>query len=581
MEAEHLLDEFPPVTTEAWEDVIRKDLKGADYGKKLIWQSPEGIGVKPYYRRQDIATLNVDQAPGSFPYMRSTRADGDWGIREEIEAEEPEEANRAAQSALAAGAEEISFSRVVIRNSSDLGMLLLSLQAAPVHFENGNELLLTLLIDRLKAQADSKQISTGLDPLANPEFTAATIQTALPSMVPFTIHGEHLEEAGANSVHEVAFPLAEGIDFLSEMDARGVEIDRAAASVGFSLSVGASFFFQIAKFRAFRMLWAQIVDSFHGSHKAAGARITARTSLWNKTIYDPHVNVLRATTEAMSAVFGGVDSVCIAPFDACYKTPDESSRRLARNTQIMLKHEALLTRVADPGAGSYYLESITHSIAHEAWKLIQQIEAAGGYRDARAAGVLDRALEDSKRARDKGIASRRRVFTGTNQYANPDERALARIEESRLQVAKRGAEPYEHLRLQTERRAAETGRTPRVLLAEFGDMKMRVARSTFVSNFFACAGFEIAIQCIGAVDELATANADLIVLCSSDAEYLETSAAFISKLRAAGRQVPVLVAGNPESAEQLRAAGVADFIHVRSNPVEVLTKWQQRLEIKA
>jgi methylmalonyl-CoA mutase len=247
----------------------------------------------------------------------------------------------------------------------------------------------------------------------------------------------------------------------------------------------------------------------------------------------------------------------------------------------MLKHEALLARVADPGAGSYYLESITDSIAHEAWKLIQQIEAAGGYRDARAEGVLDRALEDSKRARDKGIASRRRVFTGTNQYANPDERALAQIEESRLQVAKRGAEPYEHLRLQTERRAAETGRTPRVLLAEFGDMKMRVARSTFVSNFFACAGFEIAIRCIGAVDELATANADLIVLCSSDAEYLETSAAFISKLRAAGRQVPVLVAGNPESSEQLRAAGVADFIHVRSNPVEVLTNWQQRLEIRA
>src|SRR4051794_154756 len=124
METEHLLDDFPPVGTETWEDVIHKDLKGADYAKKLIWQSPEGIAVKPYYRREDTAGLNIDQAPGSFPYLRGTRANGDWRIREEIEAEGPEEANRDAQNALAAGAEEISFSRVVIRNPSDLNLLL-------------------------------------------------------------------------------------------------------------------------------------------------------------------------------------------------------------------------------------------------------------------------------------------------------------------------------------------------------------------------------------------------------------------------------------------------------------------------
>lgn len=580
METEHLLDEFPPVSTETWEDVIQKDLKGADYAKKLIWQSPEGIAVKPYYRREDIASLSIDQTPGAFPYLRSTRANGDWRIREEIGAEAPEDANREAQNALAAGAEEISFSRVTVRNSSDLGMLLVNLQAATLHFENGDDVLVGLLIDRLKGRPDSKQISIGLNPLTNPEFAAATIRNAPPSLVPFTIHGEHLEEAGANAVQEIAITLAAGIDFLAEMDARGIDIDRAAAAIGFSSSIGASYFFQIAKFRAFRMLWARAVESFGGSRDAARARMSARTSLWNKTIYDPHVNVLRASTEAMSAILGGVDSVCVAAFDECYKTPDESSRRLARNTQIMLKHEALLTQVADAGAGSYYLESITDSLAREAWKMMQQIEAAGGYRKARAAGMLDRALEEAGNAREKAVVSRRRVITGTNQFANADERALGRIEQSHHATGKRGAASYEQLRLRTEHFAAETGKTPRVLLAEFGNIKMQAARATFAMNFFACAGFEIATQPMDSVDAIATTDADLIVLCSSDAEYLEAAAALISKLKAAAREIPVVIAGNPESAEQLRAAGVADFIYVRSNPIEVLTDWQQRLGMK-
>ena len=580
MEAGHLVDEFAPVSTETWEEVIHRDLKGADYAKKLIWHSPEGIDVKPYYRREDIANLHIDQVPGRFPYLRSTRANGNWRIREEIAAEEPETANRDAQKALAAGAEEISFSRVMIRNSSDLGMLLVNLQTAPLHFENGDDVLVGLLIERLMSKPDSQQISTGLNPLANPEFAAATIRNAPPALVPFTIHGEHLEEAGANAVQEVAFTLAAGIDYLTEMDARGIEVDRAAESIGFSFSVGGSYFFQIAKFRAFRILWAKAVESFGGSHEAARARMNARTSLWNKTVYDPHVNVLRATTEAMSAVLGGVDSVCVAAFDECFKTPDENSRRLARNTQIILKHEALLAQVADAGAGSYYLEAITDAIAREAWKAMQQIEAEGGYRKARASGMMDRALADSEKAREKAVALRRRVFTGTNQYANADERALGRIVQSRHIADRRGAASYEQLRLRTERHATETGKTPKILLAEFGDVKMRAARVTFASNFFACAGFEIAAQRWDSADDIAAVDADLIVLCSSDAEYFEMAAALITKLKAVGRETPVLVAGNPESTEQLRSAGVADFIHVRSNPVEVLTSWQQRLGMK-
>jgi methylmalonyl-CoA mutase len=282
----------------------------------------------------------------------------------------------------------------------------------------------------------------------------------------------------------------------------------------------------------------------------------------------------------MSAVLGGADSVSVAPFDECYKRPDAASRRLARNTQILLKQEALLSRVADPGAGSYCIEAITDFIAREGWKLMQAIEAARGYRKAQADGMIAQTLRKSLAAKEKAVVSRRRVFTGTNQYANLTERALDRVDFSLLGDQPRATQSYDQLRLRTECYAAKTGKTPRVLLAEFGDAKMRGARSNFAANFFGCAGFEIVTQKFSSVNDIATSDADLIVLCSSDPEYLSLATEVIAGLKKLGREIPLIVAGNPESAEQLRAAGVADFVHMRSNPIELLTTWQQRLEIK-
>jgi methylmalonyl-CoA mutase len=295
------------------------------------------------------------------------------------------------------------------------------------------------------------------------------------------------------------------------------------------------------------------------------------------------VNILRGTTEAMSAALGGADSISVAPFDECYKAPDEASRRLARNTQILLKQEALLSRVADPGGGSYCLEVITDFIAREGWKTMQAIEAAGGFRKALADGQIQRAVEQSLAAKEKAVASRRRIFTGTNQHSNLSEKALERIDESRLNKGvHRGAEAYEQLRLRTERHAAAGGRVPHVLLAEIGDIKMRAARSNFAANFFGCAGFAIVTRRFDNVSEIeaAASDAELVVLCSSDPEYLPLAVDLIARLKAAGRKTSVIVAGYPDSVEQLKAAGIADFVHVRSNPIEVLTKWQGQLGVK-
>ena len=581
MSADKLLQEFPPVSTQSWEEVITKDLKGADYAKRLIWQSEDGLAVKPYYRAEDIAGLEyLDAAPGNFPYARSDRSTGDWRIREEIDAVDPAKANQAALTAVVAGAEEIAFRDVRAKSVSDLATLLANLQEIPVHFQNADESLIRLLIGRLiEGQKRSPvAMSTDWDPLTNVDFAAEVVAGAPSALVPFTIHGDGFEESGATAVEEVGFTLAAAIDFLAEMQSRNVDINRAAASIAFSFAIGADYFFQIAKLRAFRLLWARAVESFGGTRESAKARIHARTSRWNETIYDPHVNILRGTTEAMSAVLGSADSISVAPFDECYKAPDDASRRLARNTQILLKQEALLSRVADPGGGSYCIEVITDFIAREGWKAMQAIEAAGGYRKAQA--QITRALEQSLAAREKAVLSRRRIFTGTNQHANLSEKALDRIDVSRLAGEKRGAQIYEQLRLRTERHAAQTGKSPRVLLAEIGDVKMRSARSGFAANFFGCAGFTIVTKRFDSTDEIAASDADLIVLCSSDPEYPALAAELIAKLKALGHKTPVIVAGYPDSAEQLKAAGVADFVHIRSNPIEVLTKWQQQLGIK-
>jgi methylmalonyl-CoA mutase len=361
------------------------------------------------------------------------------------------------------------------------------------------------------------------------------------------------------------------------MQERGVAPNRSAESVAFSFAMGPEYFMQIAKLRAFRMVWAQAVVTFGVAREHARARIYALTSRWNRTVYDPHNNMLRATTEAMSAVLGGADSIYIISFDECYNVGDETSRRLARNTQIILKQEAHLARVADAGGGSYYLEALTESIARRAWKQLQEIEAAGGYR--KAALQIEQTLEQRKTAQLKSVIARKRVLTGINRFANPAEPAFDRVGGVIVHDSLRAALPFEELRLRSERHARESNKSPRIVLAEIGDAKMRSARSRFAAEFFACAGLSTETRRFESVQQIAAADADLLVLCSSDPEYLAIATELRKEMKQRSPGIPVVVAGNPETAELLRAAGITEFVHMRSNPIELLTQLQQRLGI--
>jgi len=465
----HLGQDFPPVATEDWEAAIAKDLKGADYDKKLVWRTDEGLAVRPYYRAENLAGLEAqtETAPGEFPFARGSG----------------------------------------------------------------------------KAWESASAVPAGAN----------------------LIRADELAEAGANAVQQLGYALAAGVERLSVLAAEGA-VDAAARSIEFVYSAGSSYFLEIAKLRAARLLWAQAVLAFGpADRQCALARIHVRTTLLNKSVYDRHTNLLRATTEALAAAVGGCDRLTVEAF--CF---DE---HLALNVERILRHEAHVDAVADPAGGSYYIEALTDSLARAAWKLFQQVEAAGGYAKAAASGLIARAVAESRAKLEKAMASRRSTLVGVNNFPDLTERAAeAAAPEARAGAfpAFRLAEPFEKIRRRTERHAAKTGSVPRVLLLKRGDLKMSMARANFSLNFFGCAGFDV-------VEGEKAAGADLIVLCSSDAEY-EALAREVCP--AAG--VPVIVAGNPkDQIEALQAAGVAGFIHMQSDAVQTLTDWQQRLGMEA
>jgi methylmalonyl-CoA mutase len=359
------------------------------------------------------------------------------------------------------------------------------------------------------------------------------------------IRADVFHNDGATAVQELAFALAAGVDRLAEGDTH----------IDFVYAVASNYIFEIAKLRAARLLWAHAAREFAAP---ATMYLHVKTAIANKSLYDPYTNLLRVTTEALSAVIGGCDSLIVEPF--------EFSDRLATNVQLLLKHEAHLDQVADPAAGSYYVEWLTDALAREAWKLFQQVEALGGYSQAPA--FIESAIATSRKAVATAVASRRRTLVGVNNYPDLNEKGIS--PDVAVRFKWRMAEAFERIRLRTERHAHATGHTPVVLLLTRGDVKMRIARATFCANFFGCGGFQI-------VESAELQPADLVVLCSSDPEYVALAQEIVPQAK-----VPVIVAGNPkDQIEALTAAGVAGFVHVFSNLVDTLTEWQNKLGVIA
>jgi len=617
---EKLFNEFPSVTTEEWKEKIINDLKGADYDKKLVWKTIEGINVQPFYRAEDIENLpHMGTNPGEYPYVRGKKADNNnWDIRQDIDLVDPVEANKAALESIQRGANAIGFKVKDITSADQMAALLKDIDptVTKIHFVSSRSYKESLQL--FIAELDNRKINTAdvagsinFDPfsyaLLHGEFYGSLennieeakeiitlVKERLPQFKAIAVNGAYLQDAAANISMELGFSLAAANEYVYQLIEKGMSVDTVAPMIQFNMGIGSNYFFEIAKLRAARMLWAKIVEQYQpAAEDSMKMNIHSTTSMWNKSIFDPNVNMLRTTTEAMSAALGGCDSMNVQPYDATYKTSDTFSRRVARNTQIILKEESYFDKIVDPAAGSYYIETITDAIAEQAWKLFTQVEEKGGYTAAIKAGFVQENIEEMAKNRDMLIATRREILLGTNQFPNAAERMGEKIQlpqeaekmgtDFKAIKPYRGAMAFEELRLKTEKHIQEGNDTPKVFLLTMGNLAMRKARAGFASNFFGCAGFEV-IDNNGfatveeGVEAAINAKSNIVVICSSDEEYAEIAAPIAQQLKEKAPATAVVIAGNPvEIKDQLEAAGVTEFINVRTNLLESLRAFQANI----
>jgi methylmalonyl-CoA mutase len=617
-ETRKLFEEFQPVGSKEWKEKMLQDLKGLPF-EKLAWKTNEGIEVKPFYTSEDLDSLGyLDTKPGEYPYLRGNQKfKNSWEIRQDIRVDSIETANFIALDALNRGATSIGF---IIPEGKKLSKSEFSrlvkdilIECININFvsDNSSAEIFDLLLDEVKLRnIDLKRITGSInnDPLgyltrtggfANSEkedFTraASLVKNAgshLPNLRTLGINGHIFHNAGATIVQELAFSLSIISDYMDLLSGEISEPEIIAKSIQVNLSVGPVYFMEIAKIRAARLLYSKLIRSWGVTDEnALKAFIYCTTSEWNQSIYDPYVNMLRSTTEGMSAAIGGCDSLTVVPFDNAIRHSEEFSERIARNTQVILKEEAWLDKVPDPAAGSYFIENLTDSIIAESWKLFLEIEDIGGYLAAFKNGEIQKRIDGSASTRNQNIALRKEVLLGTNQYPNPldskpeDLDAEIAFPGKKKQVnliaeplpLYRGAMAFEKLRLNSERNPKK------VFLLTIGNPVWRKARAGFSAGFFGCGGFEV-IDNPGfnsledGLKAASAENASLIVLCSSDEEYATLAPELHSKL---DKKTILVVAGYPKDCiEDLKARGIQNFIHMKSNVLEELEKYQKLLEI--
>lgn len=617
MENHKIFEEFPPISVQEWENQIMKDLKGADYEKKLVWKSPEGLTLKPYYTREDLVK-KVEGGAGFFPYQRGYHKEGNaWKIVQNIDSTILADANSMAVDALDKGADAVSFTLDYINEQEELAFLLknIDLQEKSIHFISFHSysILFDLLIkevQRRKYDPTTLKGSFNFDPFSyyllhgeyynsledNMNELECLLKTVRESKLDYSVinvNGQHFHNAGATAIQELGFTLASAQAYLQMMVERGFKAEDVVPKMRLTLSIGPSYFVEIAKFRAARLLWSKIVSQYGVSEEKAKITIHAVSGMFNKTIYDLQNNMLRNTTEAMSAVLGGANEITILPHDFTLKPSDGFSNRIARNVQLLLKNEAHFEKVADVAGGSYYIEALTNDIASHAWNNFLKIDEVGGFVIAMENGLIKSEIEKNASAKRSSIAQRKNTLVGINNYPNLNERLLSELKKSistpivseKALKLFRVTEEFEQIRMSTEKYVSEGNKQPLVYLSEFGNLAMRKARAMFSTNFFGVAGYAIYEQTdFSGIDqtirEILDKKSNIVVLCSSDEEYGETGIEMVKALRKASAELLIVVAGNPaEMIEALKEAGANEFIHVRTNLLESLSGFQKKLGV--
>jgi len=492
-----LLNQFSVPNLDQWKDEVERLLKGAPFAKKMFTKTIEGITIDPMYTGSDNVDLPwSENLPGQWPFLRGAKASGArpsaWLVAQELPLPTAQEFNNAIRSDLKRGQTAVNLvldkaghngldpdqagetlvgaNGTSIAAMADLEMALdgVDLETVPFFVQTGSAALpVTALLKALvkKQGKDTTKLSGCLG--SDPVFGLAELgqlplelgrlydelaiisrwaADSAPNLKTLPVHEDPWHDGGADNALSLALTLASAVQNLRAMEERGLPVEDAAARIQFQLCIGSDFFMEIAKVRALRVLWSDVLASANCLDVAASVKVHARTSRRTQTLLDPHVNLLRVTTQAMSAVLGGVDSLHVSPFDEVDSLPNEFSRRIARNLQLVLSHECHFGQVQDPAGGSWYVENLTARLAEKAWEIFQEVEAAGGIIEALKSGWVQEKVAAAAATRLRRLATRQDVLVGTNQYANLQEkkRDIRTVDHADLQ-AKR-TEAMQHLR---------------------------------------------------------------------------------------------------------------------------------------
>lgn len=626
-----MMEGFSAPERAEWLALVEKALKGADFERRLVARTADGLRIEPLYGRAEAPAAIAEQQPGAAPFQRglaSGAGNPPWDIRQIYAEPDPAAANAAILDDLGSG---VSSVKLVIAgpgqcglagDAETLGAALegVMLDVCPVALEAGEEVataaaslaalwrvagvpdtarLGAFNADPLGALALSGVLRQPLDAALAEAAGLAKTTLGAPHLTALVADGHPYHAAGASEAQELAAVLATLAAYLRALEVAGIPPADALPKVAINLAVDADQILGLAKLRAARRLVWQIAEACGAGDAVARMTFTAETSFRMMAKRDPWVNMLRTTIACATAAMGGAQAITVLPLTWALGRPDGFARRMARNTHLVLQEESGLGRVIDPAGGSFAIETLTAEMAATAWKLFQEIEAAGGIAAALASGRIQDEIAKVAAARRGQLASGRLEMTGVSAFPKlgddgvktapwpdaPPAASSGAVRVKPLAIA-RLAEPFEALRDAADAFAARAGAAPKVFLACLGDLAAYGARATWITNFLAAGGIA-ALQS----DPLARAEdaaavfkasgATLACLCAADAAYAETGAATATALKAAGAQ-RVYLAGRPKDLEAaLTAAGVDAFIFAGGDALATLADLHKTLGISA
>jgi len=624
-----LAADFEKATRDQWLALVDKAIKGADFEKKLVTRTADGIRVEPVYMRETSVPALQAAVPGHAPFTRGAHSAVQglgWEIRQRISAEEPETANRQILTELDGGSNGILLDIEApgktgcrITSAADMAAALsgMRLDLAPVEINAGlgaadAAAQLISALSGLGIPTKSAQVFLGLDPigsLARWGTLPAPVQQVLVETIALASEAHDAaplartvkadatvyHEAGATDAFELAALGSTLIAYLRMFEAAGVRPDGALGQMSFVLSSDTDLFATVAKLRAARRIIWRIADASGAADAASNLHLSAHASFRMMAKRDPWTNMLRSTLACAGGVLGGADAITVLPFTAALGEADDIARRMARNIQIVLQEESWLGRVIDPMGGSWYIEALTDELAKAAWSLLQEIEGKGGILAALDQGFVQDRIAADTAARAKAIATGRQELTGVSAFPLLGDDGVT-VAPARTAPAVRGkemvrplaphrlAEPFEALRDAADAHAAKTGKALTVFLSSLGPVIEHTARSTWTKNYLAAGGIAtLTSDGYASAEEAATAfqasGATAACICSSDTLYAAHAEATAKALKAAGARL-VLMAGRPGEREAaLKAAGVDQFLFAGADAVATLKGLQDQLGI--